>query len=434
MKKIISMFLVSLLIFSILPLAFAQKETTNKDNIREEKEVKARAVKLGVEKTEQKLSSCLNILKNKPSELPENCKRLVKNIDVLSKKASNAEEFVKQLSEEDAKKFLTLPRAMQMKLLEKSKEESEKILGNLELKSVKKTDLFKKRVVPIARVLSSEKAFNLAKEEFNKISEIHKEKKQIFEEIKEKIKSCKDKDTEECKELRKQADENAKQFIISGAEKIIEHLNKLKTKIDSSEEINEEKAKEIVSEINLVIEKLEATIKEVENAKTKEEIKESAKKIHIIWKEFSSKERIHTFELVHSKVWNILKRSEHLEKRLENTLSKMKEKGIDISSLDQKVDEFSSKILSAKDKFTQAEEILKQARLLGSDQDSTKIKELIDKARDLLRQAHNEIKEAHKILQEIIKEIKSKGQEVEKETLESTDSKEEVVEVKEDSL
>ena len=164
---------------------------------------------------------------------------------------------------------------------------------------------FKKRIVPLNKVRLAEKNFKIAKEEYVKANRIYKEKRALFLDVKEKLKACEGVETDECNELREKAKEHAKEFLINGAKMAIEHLNKIKNKVESSEDMDEDKANEIITEIDNAISKLEDAIAQVESAQTKEEVQEAAKVISNIWKDIKHKERLHAARLVHAKVWNI---------------------------------------------------------------------------------------------------------------------------------
>ena len=340
----------------------------------------------------------------------------LKKIDRLIKKYPKATNFVKDLPEQKAKVFLHLPRAEQKKLLEIDATKAIKNLDKLKVKKVKKDMQFKKRAISLNKVRLAEKNFKLAKQEYVKANRIYKEKKALFLDVKEKLKACEGVESDECNELREKAKEHAKEFLINGAKMAIEHLNKIKNKVESAEDMDEDKAKEIITEIDTAISKLEDAITQVEAAQSKEDVQEAAKVINNIWKSIKHKEKLHAARLVHAKVWNIIKRSEHLEERLDSALTDMEEKGIDVDDIEAKVDEFSAKIAEAKEKYRKAEELLKQARDLKTEnpdeEEITKVTELVKEAKQLLREAHNAAKEAHQILMDIVRSIKSAGGEL----------------------
>ena len=364
----------------------------------------------------------------------------LKKIDRLVEKYPKATDFVKNLPEQKAKVFLYLPRAEQRKLLEMDSAKAIKNIGKFKLEPVKKTMLFKKRIIALNNLKQAENKFKLAKQKYVKVNKVYREKKALFLDVKARLKACEGVESNECTELREQAKEHAKEFLINGANMAIEHLNKIKHKIESAEDMDVDKAQEIIADIDNAISKLDDAIAQVEAAQTKEEIQEAAKVINNVWKSIKHKERLHAARLVHAKVWNIIKRSEHLEERLDAALAKIEEQGIDVGDIDAKLDEFSAKIAEAKEKFENAKELLEEADDLKtespSEEEKTAIKELVSEARQLLREAHNDIKEAHQILMDVIQSIRSAGGEItpEEESAEeglASDEEYEVVEVEE---
>jgi|TARA_B100000315_G_scaffold229133_1_gene238512 hypothetical protein len=480
MKKQIAIFILAIFLMSIIPAAFAQEDVstdakkiraTNVNSVKAQQVAKAKQViKPQLAKVEPRLKICVDFLKK--NNLAENptlkcnkllikeikcvdflkekgineplakCDRLfktggkvikdrpylakaitnkvaeprLKKIDRLIKKYPKATNFVKDLPEQKAKVFLHLPRAEQKKLLEIDATKAIKNLDKLKVKKVKKDMQFKKRAISLNKVRLAEKNFKLAKQEYVKANRIYKEKKALFLDVKEKLKACEGVESDECNELREKAKEHAKEFLINGAKMAIEHLNKIKNKVESAEDMDEDKAKEIITEIDTAISKLEDAITQVEAAQSKEDVQEAAKVINNIWKSIKHKEKLHAARLVHAKVWNIIKRSEHLEERLDSALTDMEEKGIDVDDIEAKVDEFSAKIAEAKEKYRKAEELLKQARDLKTEnpdeEEITKVTELVKEAKQLLREAHNAAKEAHQILMDIVRSIKSAGGEL----------------------
>lgn len=480
MKKQIAIFILAMFLMSIIPAAFAQEDTStsareiraaNVNSVKAQQVTEAKQViKPQVAKVEPRLKICVDFLrKNNLAENPVSiCNKLLKKeikcVDFLNEKGINeplakcdrlfktggkiirdrpylakavtdkvaesrlkkidrlienhpkANDFVKDLPEEKAKVFLHLPRAEQKKLLEMESTKAVENLDRLKLKKVNEEMQFKKRAIALEKVRLAEKNFKLAKEEYVKANRIYKEKKALFLDVKEKLKACEGVESDECNELREKAEEHAKAFLINGAKMAIEHLNKIKNKVESAEDMDEDKAREIITEIDTAISKLEDAITQVEAAQSKEAVQEAAKVINDIWKSIKHKEKLHAARLVHAKVWNIIKRSEHLEERLDSALADMEEKGVDVEDIEAKVDEFSVKISEAKEKFEKAEELLKQARDLktenSDEEEIAKVTELVEEAKQLLREAHNAIKEAHRILVEIIKAIRSAGGEL----------------------
>jgi hypothetical protein len=212
---------------------------------------------------------------------------------------------------------------------------------------------------------------------------------------------------------------------LRAAEAIINHLEKVKSKVQESEDLDEKETESIIADINAKIDEINDAKADVEAATTKEEIRAAAKKINVAWKRIKAKSKIHAREVVNGKVRSLVKRSEHLEKKLDRILAEMEEKGIDVEGIDEKVTQFSDKIAEARDKLRQSNEKFKEAKATGVDEDR---KTLLEEAKALAREAHDDLKEAHDILKEIVREIKASYREADFET----DDEDDLIEIEDE--
>lgn len=313
--------------------------------------------------------------------------------------------FISNLTGIDLEKFSSLSKEEKQRLLNMTKENAEKKLGKYLIKIVKKENLFAKREIAKDRLERAKENYERAKEHYQNANQKYKEQKELLNSIREKAKECQ-KDTAECRKLRNQSMEAARSIIVNGGKMAIEHLNKIKEKVGSSEDLSNETAAEIIKQIDDAIAKLQEAVNKAKAAQTREDLKAAANQIAQIWKEISGKEKAYTAHLLNSRVWNVVKRSEHLSEKLDTTLTNMEEQGIDISPVKPKFDEFEAKIQAADDLYNQAQELIDKAR---NETNSTKIAELVKQAREKLNQAHTTVKEAHTLLVEIVRQIKQLG-------------------------
>ena len=330
---------------------------------------------------------------------------------------------MERLSEEQNNIFLRLSRAQQKGILAMDNESALQAMEKFSLKLVNKSLMFRKRVIAQEKLQVAENNYMKAKQNYLKAMNSYKEAKGLLLQEREMLKECTDSDTEECIQFRESAENHSREMIVNSANMMIEHLNKIKEKVNSSEEMDEERAKEIISEINGYISELEDAIVQAEAAETKDEIKEIAKTVSKLWIRIRNRERLHAASVVNAREWGIIKRSEHLEERLDSTLADMEEQGINITGIDEKVDEFSAKIDEAKSKYEQAQDLMDGAYL---EEDKENLKEIVDEAKQLINEAHELLKEAHTLLVEIVRDVKAAGGEITPET--ETEEEYEVVE------
>ncbi|MFH1432923.1 MAG: hypothetical protein ABIG84_06935 [archaeon] len=328
----------------------------------------------------------------------------------LSRERPVAKAFVEKLTDDKVKVFSALPRAEQNKIMEMDESERMKKLDNYRVKTVNKDMLFKKREIAKDKLDDAKRKYEMAKNEYQRVNKAYNEKKREFNEVKDRLKDCKDQDTEECNELRELAKEHAKEYIINGAQMAIEHLNKIKNKVEAADGMDDERANEIIADIDETNAKLLAAIEKVKAAETKEEVQEGAKEVAKAWKHIKNAEKVHAARVVHSTMWNIIKKSEQLEKRMENARDRIADNGIDVAGLDEKITLFSEKINDAKNKFNESEELLREAAELRKENATNEdIREKVSEANAKLREAHNDIKEAYKIFASIIRDVSARG-------------------------
>jgi len=410
MKKQIAIFMLALLLVSLVPISLAQ------GNIGSGKQ--------GTFTVKQPETTPNGLIIKTPKLVVTNTNEWrIKTAERVISKIGSAEGFIEGLSEEQTNIFLHLSRAQQKAMLGMDNSSALQAMEKFSLKLVNKSLMFRKRVIAQERLRIAENNYIKAKQNYLMAMNSYKEAKRLFLQEKEMFRQCIDSNTEECIQIRERAENHSRNMIINSANMIIEHLNKIKEKVNSSEEMDEERAEEIILEINGYISELKNAIAQAESAETKAEIKEAAKTVSKLWIRIRNRERLHAATVVKARVWGIIKRSEHLEQRLDSTLADMEEQGINVSNVDLKVDEFSEIIEQAKSKYKQAEDLINTAYL---EEDKEELKEIVDQAKQLINEAHELLKEAHKLLVEIVRDIKLAGGEITPE--EETEEEYEVVE------
>jgi len=352
----------------------------------------------------------------------------VKTTERIISKIESAGQFMERLSEEQTTIFLHFSRAQQKGILAMDNESALQAMEKFSLKLVNKSLMFKKRLIAQEKLKIAEKNYVKAKQNYLMAMNSYKEAKGLLLQEKKMLRQCTDSDTEECIQLRERAENHSRNMIINSANMIIEHLNKIKEKVESSETMDSERAEEIISEINGYISELENAIAQAESTETKDEIKEAAKTVSKLWIRIRNRERLHAASVVNARVWGIIKKSEHLEKRLDQTVAKMEEQDINVTEINEKIDEFSAKVNESKTKYEQAQDLMDGAYL---EEDKEKLKEIVDEAKQLINESHELLKEAHTLLVEIVRDIKAAGGEITPETEDDEDDYEVVEEEEE---
>lgn len=303
--------------------------------------------------------------------------------------ANRSHEF----SEDELEKLGALSRSRLKELAEKSSDEVKDSLKKVTVAKIKKEDAFKKRTIAKERVQAAKENYEEARKRYNNA-------KKEFSEEKDAWRKAVDAGDEEA------AIEHAKNYLSDAADLVIESLEKIKARVESNDDLTDEEAQEIIDEVEGHIATIEGYKEELDAAQTKEEVKTVGKKIVSAWNRMKHQVEVRAEQIVKSQVGEIMSRSDALEQHLERILAEMEEDGVEIEDIDDKVDEFSELIASAKDKFEESEDLFKQAKE-SDDRDA------LNQSKTLVRDAHADLKKAHIILMDIVREVKAAGYDVE---------------------
>ena len=348
-----------------------------------------------------------------PKELSAKApKWILERADSIARKYPKVESFLRSLDREKANLFLHLPRAKQKDIAKKGIEKGIEALSKYKLKKVNKNMLFKKREISKLRLERARKNFMRAKNAYLMAKNAYNEKRRIFLDVKKKLKDCKNLNSTRCNDIRERIKEDAKNFTIRAAEMIINHLEKIESKIEVDENMDEADAQHITLDLNNTINRLNGIIDDIKKAQTKNDIRDAARKIDSIWRRIKYRERVYAYRLINSDMWGVLKKSEKIEDRFDAKLAEMEERGINVSELQSKLDEYSAKGASAKGKYETAKQLLLQAHMiaLNSTGNGQEVSSFVKRAIDLIHESRQDLKDAVKIAREIIKGIKDAGE------------------------
>src|SRR3989338_6157441 len=383
MKKIAAILALAIFLISLIPVSIAQDDSDEQKRLEDREKDRLRALE---DAQKERLDAKKERLKEAENLQKDKVRAIKVSKDELLKERNFAE-----LSKERLERVANLDRT---RLEEFSNLNSAELKSRLEKIKIVKVDAkleFRKRIVAEQRIALAEEMFNDAEERLHEAKEkLEKRRKLLLE-----AKSSGDEGA---------IIEHAKQGLLRAADAIISHLEKVKSKAQESEDLSEEEANEIVADIDAKIAEINDAKAAIEAATTKEDIREQAKKINAAWKRIKVKAEQHARSLINGGFGGILKRSEALERKIDRILAEMEERGIDVSSIEEKVAEFSDKVAGAREKLKQSNEKFKEAKSTGIDEER---KALLEEAKTLAREAHDALKEAHDILNEIIREIKA---------------------------
>lgn len=260
-----------------------------------------------------------------------------------------------------------------------------------------------KRNIAEAQLTKARDQYKLFKQHYLTAKEKYRTQKAKFLKAKDTYKNCKGSDSQECIEKRAQIRSQAKPYLVNAADLVIKELERVKAKVEASEDLSEDEIAEIVADLDEKIQEVEdakAVIESLDDDSTNQEINEAAKTIRNAWQKAKIALKKHAGKLVNARLGNIIHRTEMLEKRFYTARDKLAERGLDVSALDASLEEFSAHLDTAADKYLEARSIWSDANTPGEVDDAA------NQVKGLLKEAKDELKGAKDLLRDIVREIK----------------------------
>ncbi|MBI2108422.1 hypothetical protein HYT54_04810 [Candidatus Woesearchaeota archaeon] len=292
-----------------------------------------------------------------------------------------------------------LSRAKQKELEGMNEAQIKARLNKLTIKKIKTAEDLKIRKIVAEKKEAAKEMYAVAKERYTQSKEEFKAARDRFQEVKAKGNDA-------------QTIEVAKKVLVNAIDRLVEHMNKIKSQVESNENIDDNRAKSYIQDIDARISELGTLKAEAEAATTKEQLKEIAKKVRAKWTNFEHKAKVYSERVVTARVEGLVNTAKVLEKRLDAALAKIKENGVDVN-VDEETAKFSASVEDAKKKVDQAKEKLEAARK-ASDRESAK--KATDEAKELIKQARELLKQAHETLKEIFSKVREAGAKLEIDT------------------
>ena len=421
MKKILSLFVLALFLISLVPIAVADEGDENSEdrmevntaagdnagnNIKLKTEVKDDEDGNEVEirsrlETRNATAMTQEEIRVRFSDRREELEERLRIQDPeklirLEALSNVAIDNIAGLNKDQVEKIAALSRARQAELAVLNKTQLEERLREIRVRQVRTAEDLRERVL-------TRQEIEIARENFENARERYEDAREEYQNARERYLAAKESGDEEA------ALGHAKEVLLRAADSIIEHLERIKAKIEENEHISGETAAQLVEKIGNQIAKIGAIKEKIQAAETRDEIKEAAKELRKAWKETEHKARAFAERVVAARVEGVINRAEVLEKKLDAALAKMEERGIEVD-VNTEVAAFSALIQDAKNSSNQAQEKLRQA-INATDRETQK--DLVDDAKSLLKDSRKSLKDAHEKLKDIVEKIREAGQELE---------------------
>ncbi len=253
------------------------------------------------------------------------------------------------------------------------------------------------------------------KENFESAKERYNAKKELFRDIKKEWTSAREDyaklKTEDKANRTNATIEKARNYLLAADEVMINYLNMIKSKIQSTEAIPAEDKTIILSDIDADIAKLEALKINITNAKTRQELNSVSKEIKKEWQEIKPNIKQYIASVAIGRIDNVLEKSGNLADVIQKKIDQLKAAGADTAKLESLLADFKNKINESEAKRDQAREQWKEIRE-SEDRD-----EAAKDTNKLIKESNELIREAHKILKEILKELQKERASIRKETI-----------------
>lgn len=361
--------------------AAQDKAQARKENVQTKVQDKIETLKVAVEERKDSVQE-------KAQERRENAREAAQE---------KREALRTRVAGSDSRKVEALGRARLKEVAELAPEEAKARLAKL--KVVKADENFKVRPIAAAALEARKTSFAKLKEDEGKIKAEYKERLGKLKEAKERLRNCgNETQSDECAKAKADAVGKAKEAALRAVDRIVNHLQKLREKLQSSENIPEAEAAERIAKIDTIISETNEIKQKIAAATTKKELNDALRELKDLVKKVKRASEAHSQGLLRAEINGVIHRAEVTEKKLDCALSGLEANGTDTSAVDPKLAEFSSKMGNAREKLSAAKE------LLGSD-DETKIAE----GKTLVREARDLVQEVHRLLEEIRKDIRELG-------------------------
>lgn len=224
--------------------------------------------------------------------------------------------------------------------------------------------------------------------------------------------ACADPASDACISARAEVQVKSKEVLIKASDDAIAYLERVKLRLEESDDIDPDVAAKAIAEIDASIDDLVQAKADVEAASTPKELQDAAKEIRAVWKKI----RWHASALVaHSidvRLDVLLNRFDKFSTNLECSINAMQEAGIDTTSLDEVLVEYNANVDAAIDAHDNAHDLVEQARNLDSDTDGAEIRVLLQQAKVQLEIANSKLRSAHANMKVIVKGVKDSGVDV----------------------
>lgn len=230
--------------------------------------------------------------------------------------------------------------------------------------------------------------YNLAKEKYDMAKEeMLRNKNKVKNKI-EEFKNCKEKNSDECQDLKKSIMNGAKNHLLNTGNLIDNSMEKIRARIEDSN-IEEEKKQELLVELDEKISELEDKKTEIEllsDDMTNQELQNAVKELKDLWQEIKQYEQKAIASLISSKTEEIVnKLDKDFVKQIDFKIDELAAKDIDTSELIDLLEKY-------KEKVAEANQIQAQIQEASNNGDIDKVREKTSELQEKIEEAKKELR------------------------------------------
>ncbi len=265
-----------------------------------------------------------------------------------------------------------------------------------------KNEITFKRNLNDEKIKIANQNFINARENFIKVNNKYTNLKKDFAEVKVEVKQIcgSEPNSEKCTEMNSKSFEIGRDLLLKGTESAIEHLKQIIAKIEASEDVSSEDAKQRLNELNMYVTSLVSLKDMVEKAQTKEELKEAATKLETLWGLIKFDSKVQTLKLMSDKLEGIYNRAKAVEAKLKCSL---------VSVSDEKKKEILNKLDNYDNLLESARKKHKEGIALLNNAVADKNLEQIEESKNLMLESYNIIRKTQGLVISIFNEIRNAG-------------------------
>lgn len=210
------------------------------------------------------------------------------------------------------------------------------------------------------------------RERYEDSRERYEERRELVSQNQERLREC---DADECEQAREQIRENAKPFLDSSSELIINALNNLAARIEDSDIEDKERVLAMIDERIASIAQVKAEVKDINETST-EDISRVANGLRVAWGEARETAREASTHAVIEKLERVYEQLSNAGDRVENIVGNESETLVEYRSL---LDEANENLELAREEYAQS------GNMSVANQYARNAHELFKDARDVLR-------------------------------------------------